>query len=199
MFALPVGTSEVEGSSDDHPLILSGIKVNDFRCFLQVLYPVPVNQTITEERDIESALKLATMWSFNSVRDMLISKLSQLNLSPVRRLELARIFNISQWFVPALRELLSRKDGLTLKEAEMLGLALTHTLSCLRDIRYRLLISASKTVVRSVYAGRSRRERTLTAEVTVTGRDIELQSATLVEKAIDTELRKLAEDHGWVI
>lgn len=40
MFTLPPGqNTEVDGMSDDKPLLLETVKKDDFRAFLQVLFP----------------------------------------------------------------------------------------------------------------------------------------------------------------
>lgn len=40
MFALPSGDNgQQDGDDDDHPLILEGVKADDFRQFLRLLYP----------------------------------------------------------------------------------------------------------------------------------------------------------------
>lgn len=43
MFTLPSGDSEIEGSSDEKPIILEGIQCGDFQRLLQVMYPSSVN------------------------------------------------------------------------------------------------------------------------------------------------------------
>lgn len=46
MFKLPVAQDvPVEGSSDQQPIRLEGIKEDDFRQLLRVLYPQSVNET----------------------------------------------------------------------------------------------------------------------------------------------------------
>lgn len=132
------------------------------------------------------------------MRGELISKLSQLCLPPARRLELARTYNISHWFVPALRELASRDEGLTLKEAEMLGFKLMHAFSCLRDARYKYIIETSGTFSHQVLTRTRRGSRYISTEITVQGSELERQAKTGINEAIDKTLQSLAIESGWM-
>lgn len=162
-----------------------------------ILYLRPVNRRPLES-ELEPALKLATMWNFSSMRNGLILKLSEICLPPARRLELARTYNIPHWFVPALQELALRDEGLTLKEAEMLGLKLTHTFSCLRDTRYKQLMESSGTFSHRQVIAPQKGSKYISTEITVQGSELEKQAKTGISEAIDKKLQSLATESGWM-
>ena len=92
MFALPQTQSDsVEGSSHENPIHLRGIKVDHFRCFLRILYPLSVlmifpvkylrvyvkifsigRKPVVEFDEWIGVLNLATMWFFHDVRSLLL-------------------------------------------------------------------------------------------------------------------------------
>ncbi|EJD02163.1 uncharacterized protein FOMMEDRAFT_59726, partial [Fomitiporia mediterranea MF3/22] len=126
MYSLPSENAK-EGESDEHPLRLEGVSVSDFRCFLQALIRRPALRSTKSltEHDLEMALKLAKMWCFNGLQEVLIKDLEALGLPASRKLQLARLYDIKEWYKPELRKLALRRSSLTLEEAERLGLDLT--------------------------------------------------------------------------
>ncbi|KAI5122214.1 hypothetical protein M0805_002703 [Coniferiporia weirii] len=142
MFTLPAcGDAAVqEGYSDEHPLVLEGVKAKDFLAFLKLLYPQPSrHDNVITESELLSALALARMWCFDAIQDAVLERLDALVLSPARRLELARIHDIRAWRRPALRSLALRRDPLSAEEAHQIGLELAVAIAALRDARYEAL------------------------------------------------------------
>ena len=101
MFALPqTQTDSIEGSSLDNPIHFQGIKVDHFRSFLRVLYPLcvlmillvkysSVYDKILQRRPETGGriwwvgwsaefMNLATMWLFQEVRSLPLQKISVL-------------------------------------------------------------------------------------------------------------------------
>jgi len=123
LFQLPVAQNvPVEGSSDQQPLRLEGIKEDDFRQLLRVMYPRHAGQQdIMSCTEWTSVLKLSTMWSFDDLRDLAIQNMSELSIDPVERAALAKEFNVDEWLLPALNELAQREDPIRIDEARRLG------------------------------------------------------------------------------
>ncbi|KAF9228486.1 hypothetical protein BS17DRAFT_805937, partial [Gyrodon lividus] len=94
MFLLPAG--EVEGSSDSNPIRLDGIKKDDFKRLLEVLFMSNLRQV---------------SYTYTSV-----------NKSPVEKVVLAFQHDIKPWLLPGLNELAQRRDPITINGVELLCL-----------------------------------------------------------------------------
>ncbi|KAI8974157.1 hypothetical protein BD414DRAFT_524925 [Trametes punicea] len=123
MFSLPSldHARGAEGTSDDHPIRIQGVTEDEFRALLYVLFPTSygVPRTLTKDQWM-SALKLATMWNFEGVRDKAIAELRRLVPEHAERIRLARLFDIPGWIETALNEL-AQQDSLTAAELQALG------------------------------------------------------------------------------
>ncbi|KAI0030323.1 hypothetical protein K488DRAFT_26616, partial [Vararia minispora EC-137] len=97
-------------------IILDDVTSTELDAFLSVLYPE--NFTVgdlTEQIEWIAVLKLATQWSFQSIRHLAITKLDPL-VSPMDRLLLARAYNVQIWVDVALHALCIREEPLSLPE-----------------------------------------------------------------------------------
>ncbi|KAF6750655.1 hypothetical protein DFP72DRAFT_774324, partial [Ephemerocybe angulata] len=120
----PVGDEHesAEGGSDANPIVLEGYKADDFKALLKVLYPSYVSSMVTEREDptkyeLESVLKLSTIWEMNKIRSYAIKQLSiESVLSPAERVTLAREHRVSKWFFQGVTSLV--KDALSLDDLE---------------------------------------------------------------------------------
>jgi len=125
IFTLPVAQDAlVDGSDDEHPFKLHGIKQAEFRAFLGVLYPYDIllrTANVSEEEWI-SILKLSTMWEFSYARDLAIKELSGRAMDPITKVLLARQYSIPKWLLAAYHELVNRKELVSCDEAQQLGL-----------------------------------------------------------------------------
>jgi len=123
LFQLPVAQDvPIEGSSDQKPLRLEGIKEDDFRQLLRVMYPRHAGQQdIMTSTEWTSVLKLSTMWSFEDLRDLAIQAMTDLPIDPIERAALADEFNVEEWLLPALNELAQREEPISVEEARRLG------------------------------------------------------------------------------
>ncbi|CAG7846044.1 SubName: Full=Uncharacterized protein {ECO:0000313/EMBL:CCA69224.1} [Serendipita indica DSM 11827] len=117
----PLDNKEVEGSSDDNPLHLPHIQVDQFDAFLSTVYPSwrPLNQS-TEA--IINILCLATKWEFATTRSYAIELLTSRPLSPVLRIELARVYDVPTWLLSSYVELARIRTPLNESDADRLGL-----------------------------------------------------------------------------
>ncbi|OSC96839.1 hypothetical protein PYCCODRAFT_1399737 [Trametes coccinea BRFM310] len=122
-FKLPAenGPLHAEGSSDAHPLPLLGVSAEEFRALLCVLFPLSygARRSLTKEQWL-SALKLADMWHFDEVRAKAVDELRRLVPRHAERVHLARVYRISGWVEPALKELV-KQDALSADDLQFLG------------------------------------------------------------------------------
>ncbi|KAG8786810.1 hypothetical protein FRB91_003380 [Serendipita sp. 411] len=112
---------DVEGSSDENPLHLPHILVDQFDAFLSTVYPnwrplVPSTDALI------NILCLATKWEFASTRSYAIELLTSRSLSPVLRIELARAYDIPSWLLASYVELARLRTPLNEADADRLGL-----------------------------------------------------------------------------
>ncbi|KAM5535775.1 hypothetical protein V8D89_010589 [Ganoderma adspersum] len=133
MFALPAAPhTPREGSSEEYPLFLESIKADELREFLRVLFATRNNTTI---RSITSSwlpvLKLASLWQFSSLREKALKYLKSADC--MTRLHIARQYGVDDWFLPAVRDLISREEPLTGDEIGQLGLDFAAKVIALRE------------------------------------------------------------------
>ncbi|RXW11801.1 hypothetical protein EST38_g14054 [Candolleomyces aberdarensis] len=106
----------VEGRSKGYPLILEGYKARDFGALIKVLYPTSKDMvtgayTLTKDEWI-GVLNLSTRWQMDMMREFAIAKLSNLSLSPVEKVTLARDHKVAKWLQEGLNEILTQEDTL---------------------------------------------------------------------------------------
>ncbi|EUC54266.1 BTB/POZ domain protein [Rhizoctonia solani AG-3 Rhs1AP] len=123
MFKIPnVGGGEPEGSSPEHPIIMEGVKAEDFVALLKMLYAgrFSTDQTEPGATLIVPAFRLANMWNFSDLRSHLIP-LAEKVMDDIDKVLFAREFDIQDWLVPAHVRLCQRQEKLTTEEARKLG------------------------------------------------------------------------------
>lgn len=155
LFGLPLARdAPVDGSSDEQPLRLEGIKENDFRQLLRVMYPRLAETVFCHlfsrltlwwhrhagQRDAmsfaewTSVLKLSTMWNFEGLRSLAIQSMSGLpDNDAVEKAALAGEYQIDEWLLPALNELAQREEPISIEEARRLGWEVALQLSAVRE------------------------------------------------------------------
>ncbi|KAH7338082.1 hypothetical protein B0J17DRAFT_410342 [Rhizoctonia solani] len=111
-----------EGSSPEHPILMEGVKADDFVALLKVLYAshFSSNQPEPEASLIIPAFRLANMWNFSDLRAFLLP-LAEKYLSDIDKILFAREFEIKDWLAPAHIRLCERQEKLTTEEARKLG------------------------------------------------------------------------------
>ena len=73
------------------------------------------------EEDLESALKLATIWDFQAVRLVTIKRIENLLLEPARVIQLAQLYDVHHWITPEIERLSLRPESLTSNELKQVG------------------------------------------------------------------------------
>jgi len=80
-----------------------------------------------------SILKLATLWDMPRIRERAIRHMVPIMTDPVRKIEIAREYDIDDWMLPALNQLVQRDQALTMEEGERLGMEYTLKLASIRE------------------------------------------------------------------
>ena len=115
------------------------------------------------ESELESALKLATMWGFEDVRRSAISSFEATTLTPTRALQLAHLYNIDHWLATEIQRLVFRRESLTLEEAEQIGLEMTVEVYAHREKLSRLSIGMMDATQRNLSSEDVEKVRALVA------------------------------------
>ncbi|TFY60263.1 hypothetical protein EVJ58_g5264 [Rhodofomes roseus] len=125
----------MEGSGDEHPLVLFGISRVDFERLLWIIYPADFGVCRAHTQDEwTSILHLSTRWEFSDIRALAIHELQKLAINPIDKITLSRRFDISgRWTLAAYAALCQRPDALTLEEAACLGLETMVRVAQLRE------------------------------------------------------------------
>ncbi|RXW16737.1 hypothetical protein EST38_g9109 [Candolleomyces aberdarensis] len=142
MFTLPAGANgNVEGESQDHPIILEGYRKEDFRCLLRVMYP-RASQLLSgdqpsfnlEKTEWISVLRLSTIWGMKKIRSHAIHVLSNnMQLSLIEKVNLGREHKVEKWFVEGILDLVDRKSTLSLTDLADLGWETAARILWIRD------------------------------------------------------------------
>ncbi|KAK0486271.1 hypothetical protein IW261DRAFT_1454674 [Armillaria novae-zelandiae] len=139
MLSLPQGGHEPEGTSDERPIQLSGIKKTDFEQLLQVLHPI--DATKQPELSINgwvSVLALASLWRMTvrkSAIKHLTTNISQ--ISPADRIVLGRKYSVAGWISSGYEELTSRLEAVSLEEGERVGWSTALRIEHIRELNFK--------------------------------------------------------------
>ncbi|KDQ50878.1 hypothetical protein JAAARDRAFT_545472 [Jaapia argillacea MUCL 33604] len=121
---LAQGDQLQEGSNDDNPIRLDGVKSIDFERLLRVIYPLQIGVPVVLRWDEWwSVLRLATMFDFESIRKLAIEKMScdRVGRGDVDVILAARECGVREWLLPAYQALARRREMLSVADAERLG------------------------------------------------------------------------------
>ncbi|CAL1710182.1 unnamed protein product [Somion occarium] len=143
LFQLPTGVNtRVEGRSDDLPIPLPGVKVDEFISLLDFFYEGMHAPQLTADSDISCIhhwsriLSISTRFSFDRIREMAIEQLSP-HLDPISKICLARTYDIEEWLFPAYEQICQRDNALEAWEAELIGLRTARLLAQTREELHR--------------------------------------------------------------
>ncbi|RPD67210.1 hypothetical protein L227DRAFT_619446 [Lentinus tigrinus ALCF2SS1-6] len=124
LFTVPQPEGSTEGLAEDNPIILSGIEAIDFTRLLWLLYP-PVLATcpITTVDEWMSIFEQADRWQVDYLREFALARLRSSYIPPIRKILFWTRYNLPpNELIPTYMEIISRKQPLTLQEAEEAGL-----------------------------------------------------------------------------
>ncbi|KAG8722067.1 hypothetical protein FRC08_007488 [Ceratobasidium sp. 394] len=126
-------TASGEGS-ESNPIMLSGIRANDFEKLLTMLYTFHYSndKPVEDTSLLVPALRLANMWNFSELRALLIP-LAEKTLNDVDKIIYSREFGVAEWLAPAHVQLCMRDTSLTKEEAAKVGFDSLLIISHLRE------------------------------------------------------------------
>ncbi|CAG7847426.1 SubName: Full=Uncharacterized protein {ECO:0000313/EMBL:CCA68186.1} [Serendipita indica DSM 11827] len=117
-----------EGVDDTRPIVLNGVSLVDFEAFLSLLYlPIYESDEHFSLAQWISILEVATRWDFTAIRQHAVTRLegfAQEDMTPVLRISLARRYHLRgpSWQLRPLTALVTRKEYLSIEEAQLVGL-----------------------------------------------------------------------------
>jgi len=142
MFQLPQNPDVVaDGLSNDQPLRLEGVKSDDFRQLLRVMYPSGIgkHETLTTEQWI-SVLALSTQWDMAAIRAEAIKNvragladLAPEALIPHKLLNLGQTYRVDDWVMTAIIFFIKRKEPMGPNDAEIIGIENAFKIASLRE------------------------------------------------------------------
>ncbi|TRM68981.1 hypothetical protein BD626DRAFT_472542, partial [Schizophyllum amplum] len=136
MFSLPPGQGQdTEGCSDQHPVVLEGATADEYRQFLRILLP---RNALRPDHDLTleqwtAALKLSTMWDFDDIRQLAVTKMGKLDMTREQRFRLGRAYNVSKWYHGVLKDLVQRVEPLSREDVDLVGLDIALGLAASRE------------------------------------------------------------------
>ncbi|KAI0058440.1 hypothetical protein BV25DRAFT_1236557 [Artomyces pyxidatus] len=107
----------------ESPVDLRDVQSHEFDAFLAIIYPSDyLTYELTSVDEWTSVLRLATLWGFESIRILAVSRLTPV-ASAIDKVILAHTYEfLSDWAVPGYVELCARPEQLSLDEARRLGI-----------------------------------------------------------------------------
>lgn len=96
------------------------------------------------EDELESALKLATLWVFEAVRNIAIKKIEALSMESTRIIHLAQLYHVDHWVTPEIERLALRTESLTVEELKQVGWDVAAEIYAYRDMKSHLAVQMSK-------------------------------------------------------
>ncbi|OAX42256.1 hypothetical protein K503DRAFT_683751 [Rhizopogon vinicolor AM-OR11-026] len=124
MFVCPPTLDGPEGRTDDRPIVLPEVTVAEFECLLKFLYdrnttPSPLSTT----EEWIKLLSISTRYSMERIRTRALQELEYIPpLDPIRRIALARKYDVREWLLPSYVTICLRRQPLNVLEAVELGL-----------------------------------------------------------------------------
>ncbi|KAA1470546.1 hypothetical protein DENSPDRAFT_849624 [Dentipellis sp. KUC8613] len=125
--------------SDAHPgrsapVLLDDVEPSEFDAFLSILYPAKFHECdVTTVEGWTSVLRLATKWSFSSIRTLSIERLESI-ASPIDKVVLGRTYGVDSWVIPGLVALCERPQSLARDEGRKLGVDDVIVIAAVREV-----------------------------------------------------------------
>ncbi|PFH47357.1 hypothetical protein AMATHDRAFT_42980 [Amanita thiersii Skay4041] len=107
------------------PFVCNGVDKDAFVSLLDVLFSVPFNEkpSLTADEWIR-VLDLSFHWKLDAVHSLAIQYLSNPEIDAIKKLELAKKYNIKDWIVPAIKDLVKADHRITEQDAARIGVEL---------------------------------------------------------------------------
>jgi len=141
MLSLPASPdTEVEGDSDDKPIILEGIKSSDFRALMWMWYDPDYKRVSSSASTWYSIISLADRWQFETVGKIAFEAYAALpGVDAMEKIEVCERYGFKRSIVSnAFWTVCSRNYPLTYREAEKLGWVACNLIAAVRDRHYNI-------------------------------------------------------------
>ncbi|KAJ3527411.1 hypothetical protein NMY22_g9802 [Coprinellus aureogranulatus] len=149
LFSCPPGSENPEGASEDKPIVLPEVKVEEFETIMDFYHewmdPTSLtrrvlaaatpqkassNSRFAKDRPLTkrlfTLLSISTRLLFDNIRELILTALEQpgalSSFSSVERILLARKYDVDRWLKPAYIDLCRRPEPLEKEDVEALGL-----------------------------------------------------------------------------
>ncbi|KAF9558138.1 hypothetical protein CPC08DRAFT_709875, partial [Agrocybe pediades] len=122
----PPAGNDAEGSAESNPFELKGVAKADFQAFLKVLYPLTIPHSYKDITldEWKSILLLSSMWEFQKIRKLaidILTKSSTAVLKPADKVFLGRKFDVYDWLLHGLIEMVQGNTGPRPEDVNLLG------------------------------------------------------------------------------
>ncbi|RXW14599.1 hypothetical protein EST38_g11251 [Candolleomyces aberdarensis] len=121
MFLMPQAgdAKSVDGKNKEHPILLEGYKVGDFKALVKLLYPLPAipePHSLTKDEWVGIPNLSTSRANVTQMRDYAISNLSKMPLTSIKKVILARDHEVAKWLKEGLNEIVTSKNDLKPEE-----------------------------------------------------------------------------------
>ncbi|EIW78695.1 hypothetical protein CONPUDRAFT_108685 [Coniophora puteana RWD-64-598 SS2] len=139
MFSMPSGNQNVEGKDAEHPIILEDVTSSDFKQLLRVMFSrsdldgPDTTQPLTFD-EWTGVIRLTHKWEMRTLHQSAINSASKMSgVDPVQKLSIAMAYHIEEWLRPALNGIACRKETLSPRDVEILGVDMVLKLARVRE------------------------------------------------------------------
>ncbi|KAH9485753.1 hypothetical protein JR316_0002668 [Psilocybe cubensis] len=138
MFQLPQASNSdtlVDGMTDERPIVLQGVKSDDFKQFLRVVYARrPLEYDALTLDQWGSVLELSSKWDMEGIRKMVIRNMTPLLANDSHNLVVwGSKFSVMGWISDGLVALVNRLDPMTETDVAKVGLSIVMKIAAIRE------------------------------------------------------------------
>ncbi|CCM04332.1 uncharacterized protein FIBRA_06503 [Fibroporia radiculosa] len=147
LLVLPPGDAErgPDGATEETAIPLLGVTTHEMECLLFFLYHGMYERKVWRD-DWVALLSISSRFLFEGIRKRAVQEITRFTepLDPVERVVLATRHDVPQWLKPAYVELCQRRDALSVKEGQQIGLETAIPLARAREELLRRRIVCEK-------------------------------------------------------
>ncbi|KAF8632481.1 hypothetical protein AX15_001851 [Amanita polypyramis BW_CC] len=138
MFSLPTAEgTKPDGTSDEQPLMLEGVKILDFSRLLRHLFLSKHSPDAFRLKTLDewtSVFKLADQWQMEDVKATAVAEITPLlEKLPAKQVKLSIEHHIDEWLVPGLSRLVQREEPIDKDDVDLIGLDCALKVMALRE------------------------------------------------------------------
>ncbi|KAK2462925.1 hypothetical protein APHAL10511_005123 [Amanita phalloides] len=142
MFNMPIPKdSQPDGSSDEQPLVLEGLKASGFARLLKCIYPFKFRPAPSKlEFSLEEwkeVLKLSASYEMTEVKAWIVKEMTPLvDHYPTLLVHLSLVYDVKPWLASGAYDLVSRAEPLTETDIKVIGPSYAAKIMSLREDRH---------------------------------------------------------------